>query len=130
MHITPIHHVFRFPRIKCRSFGSRASPDQAAVCSPVRPVGRCGHRIEIETRPVIKKIKRALHSRPFESYAHIVSPLSKDEGGGFMITFPDLPGCMSDGETVAEAVRNGRDAFESWISARIDAGKPIPEPAY
>ena len=79
---------------------------------------------------MIKKIKRALHSRPFESYAHIVSPLSKDEGGGFMITFPDLPGCMSDGETVAEAVRNGRDAFESWISARIDAGKPIPEPAY
>jgi predicted RNase H-like HicB family nuclease len=82
------------------------------------------------TKPAIRKIKRAGHPHPFESYAHIVSPLSRDEGGGFLITFPDLAGCMSDGETEEEAVRNGRDAFESWVSARIDAGKPIPPPAY
>jgi antitoxin HicB len=78
----------------------------------------------------IKKIRRVSPPYPFEAYAHIVSPLPVEEGGGFLITFPDLPGCMSDGETEAEAVTNGRDAFESWISARADAGKPIPEPAY
>lgn len=37
---------------------------------------------------------------------------------------------MSDGATEAEAATNGRDAFEAWVSARTDAGKPIPEPAY
>ena len=47
-----------------------------------------------------------------------------------MIAFPDLPGCISDGETEAEAISNGRDAFASWISARVDAGKAVPEPAY
>ena len=78
----------------------------------------------------IKKIAKAVPKFPFETYAHIVSPLPTEEGGGYLITFPDLPGCMSDGETEADAVSNGRDAFESWVSARIDAGKAIPEPAY
>jgi antitoxin HicB len=78
----------------------------------------------------IKNIQRATPQYPFEAYAHIVSPLSEEDGGGFLITFPDLPGCMSDGETEAEAIVNGRDAFESWMSARVDIGKAIPEPAY
>src|SRR5258706_10896122 len=82
------------------------------------------------TKKSIRKIPRGNPPHPFESYAHVVSPLSEDEDGGFLITFPDLPGCMSDGESEAEAVMNGRDAFASWISARIDAGKPIPSPAY
>jgi predicted RNase H-like HicB family nuclease len=82
------------------------------------------------TRDTIKKIKRVSSPYPFEAYAHVVSPLTADEGGGFLITFPDLPGCMSDGATEAEAAANGRDAFEAWVSARVDAGKSIPEPAY
>ena len=39
---------------------------------------------------------------PFEAYAHVVEPLTEEDGGGLLITFPDLPGCMSDGETEAE----------------------------
>lgn len=78
----------------------------------------------------IKQITQVKPEYPFESYAHIVSPLSVDDGGGYLITFPDLPGCMSDGETEAEAVVNGRDAFASWISARADADKAIPAPSY
>ncbi|MBF0136479.1 MAG: type II toxin-antitoxin system HicB family antitoxin [Magnetococcales bacterium] len=66
---------------------------------------------------------------PFEAYTHIISPLSEEEGGGFLLTFPDLPGCMADGETETEAVLHGRDAFASWVSARVDTGKAIPEPA-
>jgi len=42
--------------------------------------------------------------------------------------YPDLPGCMSDGETIEEAIINGRDAFSAWISARVHMGKPIPKP--
>ena len=65
---------------------------------------------------------------PFEAYAHIVEPLSDEDGGSYLITFPDLPGCMSDGETPEEAVINGRDAFSAWMSARVHIGKPIPKP--
>lgn len=81
------------------------------------------------TKDTIKKVKRVSPPHRFEAYAHVVSPLTADEGGGFLITFPDLPGCMSDGTTEAEAAANGRDAFGAWVSARADAGKPIPEPA-
>ncbi|MFA6920515.1 MAG: type II toxin-antitoxin system HicB family antitoxin [Gallionella sp.] len=66
---------------------------------------------------------------PFEAYTHLVEPLSIDDGGGYLITFPDLPGCMSDGETEMEAIANARDAFSTWMSARAHIGKPIPKPA-
>ncbi len=65
---------------------------------------------------------------PFEAYAHVVEPLTEADGGGYLITFPDLPGCMSDGESIDEAIANGRDAFSAWMSARTHIGKPIPKP--
>jgi predicted RNase H-like HicB family nuclease len=64
----------------------------------------------------------------FEAYTHVVEPLSDQDGGGYLITFPNLPGCMSDGETIEEAMIHGRDAFSAWMSARAHLGKPIPKP--
>ena len=60
---------------------------------------------------------------PFE-----MRPLAAEEGGGWLITFPDLPGCMSDGETPEEALANGRDAVGAWIKAMREAGREIPAP--
>ena len=79
---------------------------------------------------IVKKIKSVKPPYRFESYSHVISPLSREDGGGFLITFPDLPGCMSDGATEAETIANGKDAFKAWVSARIDSGKAIPEPLY
>jgi antitoxin HicB len=78
----------------------------------------------------VKKIKPVTPPHPFEAYGHVIAPLSADDGGGYMITFPDLPGCMSDGETLDEAINNGRDAFNSWIAAQVDMGRQIPEPTH
>ena len=78
----------------------------------------------------IKQIAAVTAPYPFEAYTHIISPLSPEEGSGFLMSFPDLPGCISDGETIEEAIHNGRDAFLAWISARADMGKEIPRPAY
>lgn len=55
--------------------------------------------------------------------------LSEDEGGGWLITFPDLPGCMSDGETIEEAIESGKDAFQSWMAVSLEYGHRIPKPA-
>lgn len=63
-----------------------------------------------------------------EDYPFEIRPLSQDEGGGFAISFPDLPGCMSDGETVEDAIANGRDAFAGWMEAHIEDGRPVPAP--
>jgi antitoxin HicB len=61
-------------------------------------------------------------------YQFTIRELSVDEGGGFFIEFPDLPGCMSDGDTVEEAIINGADAVKCWIAAASEVGRDIPEP--
>ena len=61
-------------------------------------------------------------------YPVIVQPLAPEDGGGFLATVPDLPGCMSDGETPEEALANVRDAIAAWIEAAHDLGRPIPAP--
>jgi antitoxin HicB len=61
-------------------------------------------------------------------YRFTVRPLSPDEGGGYLIEFPDLPGCMSDGDTIEEAIANGRDAKAEWIDAMREAGRPVAMP--
>lgn len=78
----------------------------------------------------IKQIKPVTPPAAFEAYGHVISPLSAEDGGGYMITFPDLPGCMSDGETMEEVLANGRDAFNSWIAAQVDMGRQIPTPTH
>lgn len=51
----------------------------------------------------------------------------KDEGG-FIVTYPDLPGCISCGETIESAVANAIDAKEVWFEAAIEEGIEINEP--
>jgi antitoxin HicB len=55
--------------------------------------------------------------------------LDADEGGGYLIEFPDLPGCISDGATVAEAIANGADALRAWIATAEEFGDPVPPPS-
>jgi len=62
-------------------------------------------------------------------YHVIINPLSPDDGGGFLATVPDLPGCMSDGETPEEALANVQDAVAAWIEAARDLGRGIPQPS-
>ena len=66
---------------------------------------------------------------PDVPYRFTVRPLAGDEGSGYLVEFPDLPGCMSDGETVEEAILNGIDAMAGWIEAMRAEGHPIPQTA-
>lgn len=52
-----------------------------------------------------------------------------DDGPYWLATVEELPGCMSDGETEAEAMENVRDAMAEWIAAARAEGRPVPEPA-
>lgn len=62
-------------------------------------------------------------------YPIIVQPLSADDGGGYSAVVPDLPGCMSDGDTPEEAVVNVKDAIAAWIEAAHDLGHAVPQPS-
>lgn len=61
-------------------------------------------------------------------YPFQISELNKEDGGGYLITYPDLAGCMSDGKTIEEAIKNGEEAVSDWINARKKFGKEVPEP--
>jgi antitoxin HicB len=65
---------------------------------------------------------------PVPKYPFEIRALTAEEGGGYLISFPDLPGCMSDGETVEEAIANGADAEAAWLQAARKWGAPIPKP--
>jgi predicted RNase H-like HicB family nuclease len=62
-------------------------------------------------------------------YRFTIRPLTEEEGGGYLIEFPDLPGCMSDRETIEEAIADGEDAKRCWIAAMKEAGRLIPPPS-
>lgn len=61
-------------------------------------------------------------------YPFTVRPLAAEEGGGYLVEFPDLPGCISDGETVDEAITNGMYAKQEWLAAARELSRQIPEP--
>lgn len=59
-------------------------------------------------------------------YTVILSPQPE---GVFTVTVPALPGCITEGRTRAEAVRNAREAIELYIETLIEDGEPLPQDA-
>jgi predicted RNase H-like HicB family nuclease len=47
--------------------------------------------------------------------------------GGYSVEVPDLPGCVSGGETLAEAIIMGADAASGWVLTELEDGKAIPK---
>ena len=50
------------------------------------------------------------------------------EKGGYCVTFPDLPGCITQGDTLEEALRMAKDALELHLWGLEDDGDPVPTP--
>ena len=62
-------------------------------------------------------------------YPVLIEPLAGEDGGGFVATAPDLPGCMSDGETPEDALAQVQDAIAAWIEEARALGRPVPKPS-
>ncbi|MFN9774605.1 MAG: type II toxin-antitoxin system HicB family antitoxin [Burkholderiales bacterium] len=60
---------------------------------------------------------------PFE-----IRPLSDEEGGGYLISYPDFSDCIADGESIEQAIANGRQALKATIAALKARRLPVPEP--
>ncbi len=61
-------------------------------------------------------------------YPVVLRPLGVEDGGGWIAIVPDLPGCMSDGETALDALQNVGDAIEEWKEMATSLGRSIPRP--
>jgi antitoxin HicB len=64
-----------------------------------------------------------------DTYPFTVRKLTAEEGGGYLVEYPDVPLCQSDGETIEEAIANGRDALEGSLMCYLQDGKPLPKPS-
>lgn len=49
--------------------------------------------------------------------------------GGYVVSYPDLRGCLSTGDTVEAALANAEDAKREWLIAAMEDGYPIPDPS-
>lgn len=63
-------------------------------------------------------------------YKIIIIPLSKEDGGGYLVQVPALLGCMTDGNTLEEAIYKIEEVIESWIHAARSLNREIPEPEF
>ena len=66
--------------------------------------------------------------RNLDAYQFTVRLLSKEERGGYLVEYPDIPGCMSDGATIAEAIANGREALRHCVAVFQESGRKVPKP--
>ena len=66
---------------------------------------------------------------PHPDYPVLIEALPPEEGGGYLATVPDLPGCMSDGATRELAARNVGDAIAAWIEEAQALGRTVPTPS-
>jgi len=58
-------------------------------------------------------------------YTVVIEP--DEEGQGFTISVPALPGCITEGETLDEALEMARDAIRLYVSVLEERGEPIPD---
>lgn len=52
--------------------------------------------------------------------------LERDEEGGYTVTVPALPGCVTQGDTIAESLANAKEAIEVYLESLALDGKPFP----
>lgn len=50
--------------------------------------------------------------------------------GGFVVSFPELPGCITCGQTLENALTNALDAKKAWLEAALEDGLVIQEPKF
>ncbi|MBW4543235.1 MAG: type II toxin-antitoxin system HicB family antitoxin [Symplocastrum torsivum CPER-KK1] len=66
-----------------------------------------------------------------EYYLNLQYPVTLylDPEGGYVVQIKDLPGCLTQGETLDEAIANINEARELWIETAYEAGDEIPLPS-
>lgn len=53
--------------------------------------------------------------------------IPENEEGGYVVSFPNLPGCLSAGDTIKEAVKNVENAKRAWFEAAVEDGTVFVE---
>lgn len=74
-----------------------------------------------------------VETKPLDYYLDLEYPINviADPDGGYVAIFPDLPGCMTQGETLEETIEMANEARELWLECEYDTDpNDIPLPSY
>lgn len=80
--------------------------------------------VDVE-RSMVIEMKTLEH---YMAMSYRMEVVEDKEEGGFVVSYPDLPGCISCGETIESAMQNALDAKKAWIEAALEEGIAIQEP--
>jgi antitoxin HicB len=70
-----------------------------------------------------------MKNKNLEHYLSLKYPITLiPEAVGYSVEIKDLPGCISQGDTLEEALEMLKDAKLAWIKVNLELGNPIPEP--
>lgn len=64
----------------------------------------------------------------YMALAYRMEVIEDQEEGGFVVSYPDLPGCVTCGETIEAAIANAADAKKAWLETALEDGVEIQEP--
>ncbi len=79
--------------------------------------------VDVE-RSMVIEMKTLEH---YMAMSYRMEVVEDKEEGGFVVSYPDLPGCISC-ETIESAMQNALDAKKAWIEAALEEGIAIQEP--
>ena len=71
-------------------------------------------------------MKRKAIETPVDHYAVNIAWSEEDEA--FIARVPSMPGCIADGRTREEALKEANSAMKSWLECAVLHNDPIPEP--
>ncbi len=60
---------------------------------------------------------------------HRMEVVEDTDEGGFVVSFPELPGCITCGDTMESALENAKDAKKAWMEAALEEGIRLPAPS-
>lgn len=60
------------------------------------------------------------------AYPAVFTPY-EDGTGGYVVEFPDLPGCVTGGDDMAEAIFMAEDAASGWVLTELEEGRKAPK---
>lgn len=55
--------------------------------------------------------------------------IRKQRDGGYLVVFPDLPGCVTEGNTLEDALQEAKEALSGWLYVAIKEEEDIPRPS-
>nr|WP_304306160.1 type II toxin-antitoxin system HicB family antitoxin [Bifidobacterium catenulatum] len=87
-------------------------------------------RVYVEmVRLIIEKEGRIMKTlNDYMALPYRLEIVEDQEEGGYVVSYPDLPGCITCGDTIEEAMNNAKDAEKAWIEAALEEGMEINEP--